>query len=829
MRLVRVQASYFRQYKKTEIFFPEIGMIGILGPNGAGKSTLFNGIQWALYGKIKDITNDMIKNQSAGKKDPCFFEIDFIYQDQYYRVHRDLVSSRCFVQIDGRTRAMGTTSVNQFVEEEIFKMDHKTFCTCYYAEQEDFDALVKLNPGPRVKMLTKLVRIEAIDAAIELTRKEKRLLEAKIVDARKRMRDEEVISKQKEDCIAAIASLRKQFETCEKTILQHDESYKNLLVKKADGDIVYRKYIALASYIQKEETERNNLEKMIVEPAEQKRTILLAEKANLETILTEIAPLSAFKVEQENMTALQMLFQEKTQIIQDVKRTSEELKRYEEDIVNIEHQLKQDENIAADLLKKEKQAEEALAKVTALRETYQELAHDAKTIKAAIAEKEKTKKRFDDLGEDAPCTTCERPLGEHYGARTQHLSEEIEELKKELVSINEQGGSIRTQGEERKKIYDEILREVDNLRSKFVEREKREERFASLHKERENRNHYVRELEERYQKVKDVHFDAAKYLHLTNEMKRLSPLNEEAIKLAERIQEIPTLEIQIRNAKNNMLLHDDALKGFVRDQKNLNFDEKAYDLLSAQVDEAQQRKSEALEEKSSISTAIAVEEGNVKVILEKIAENESIANEMKIDEREIALLTKLDKVYAAYKIDKLAKLSPALSDIMSDLMDRITDGKYDRVELDDSYNIQMYRGAVKNPLEFYSGGEKKLAALCQRLAISNLLVSQTGQSNFEMLAMDEVFGSMDNARQDGLLEMLRNLNEMFPQILIVTHSDYVKDSFDHVLEVKMNANGYSEAGWESYWDDKLVRDRVEAYNQSLEESEENDGDEDEAV
>ena len=826
MLLIRAELSYFRQYgKKTEIFFPKYGMIGILGVNGAGKSTLFNAIQWAFYGKIKDVTSAMIKNQKAGKKDKTYVETDFVYQGKYYRVHRDLVSSRCYVQVDGMTRAMGTTAVNQFIEEEVFKMDHKTFCTCYYAEQDDFDALVKLNPGPRVQMLTKMVRIESIDQAIELNRKEKRQLESKIVESRKRLQNADEYDQQKTEIENEILKLKTQISICDTEIKIHDEAYKNLAVQRAEADGLYRRFTTYASYIQKEETEKNNLERLVIQPSEQKLTELMTQKERFDLILPQVEHLPDLKAKKDEMGEMQLKHQEKTQIESDLKRVDAEIVKYNEDATQIKQVIAAEPNLRQDLAEKQTQAEQAGEKRTELRELFQELAHEAKTVKSAIEEKESTKKKFDELGEEAPCPTCERPLGEHYGDKTSHLNDEIEALKQTLQGINKKGTDVRAQGEEAKKQHELHLKEVEQLRSRLVEQEKREEKLATLEAEKERRLAYKEEVKSRYTKVEHIVFDVAAYQALNEEIRKLSPMSDEIIKLGERIAEIPQLEMKIRDAKNHISIHEDAIKGFKRDQKSIGFDEEAYQQITQQTDEVYAKKTEAMEQKQTLSTTIAMENAKRSRIEEKINENEALKNEIKTDEGEMAEMEKLDKVFASYKIDKLAKLSPALSDIMSELMERITDGKYDRVELDDSYNIHVYKDNVKNPLEFYSGGEKKLAALCQRLAISNLLVSQTGQASFELLAMDEVFGAMDNARQDGLLEMLRNLNEVFPQILMVTHSDYVKDSFDHVLEIKTDSNGYSVASWETPWDENDVREMVETYNTSLESIEEDDGDE----
>jgi len=76
---------------------------------------------------------------------------------------------------------------------------------------------------------------------------------------------------------------------------------------------------------------------------------------------------------------------------------------------------------------------------------------------------------------------------------------------------------------------------------------------------------------------------------------------------------------------------------------------------------------------------------------------------------------------------------------------------------------------------------------------------------------------MDNDRQDSIIEMLRNLNETFPQILIVAHNEHVKELFDYVLEIKQDKDGFSTFQWNMDWDEDEVREIAEEFDEEEEE------------
>ena len=203
MLLYKMILHNFRQYgKREEILFPGEGLIGVLGKNGAGKSTLFNALGWALYGKIKDVNKDMIMNTQADKKaDDCYVELFFELRGVKYHVKRDLKkTNNCFVKTaDGTPYAIGTSNVNSYIEENLFKMDYNAFCSCYYAEQDDFDNLVKLTPAKRVQTISKLLRIDDIDKASESTRKEFRAYKTEVDEARKHLRNEKELAEENKE------------------------------------------------------------------------------------------------------------------------------------------------------------------------------------------------------------------------------------------------------------------------------------------------------------------------------------------------------------------------------------------------------------------------------------------------------------------------------------------------------------------------------------------------------------------------------------------------------------------------------------------------------
>ena len=49
--------------------------------------------------------------------------------------------------------------------------------------------------------------------------------------------------------------------------------------------------------------------------------------------------------------------------------------------------------------------------------------------------------------------------------------------------------------------------------------------------------------------------------------------------------------------------------------------------------------------------------------------------------------------------------------------------------------------------------------------------------------LDEIFGSLDEDRRIAVVELLRSLADRFPQVILITHIDSVREGFDRVVRV----------------------------------------------
>ena len=108
---------------------------------------------------------------------------------------------------------------------------------------------------------------------------------------------------------------------------------------------------------------------------------------------------------------------------------------------------------------------------------------------------------------------------------------------------------------------------------------------------------------------------------------------------------------------------------------------------------------------------------------------------------------------------------------------RTTKGGDDREALD----IVVSTPAGERPYETFSGGERTRLNLSLRIALARLLATRRG-AEIRMLAIDEP-EFLDAQGLEALSDVLRRLVDDFEVVLLISHHDGLRDSFDQTVEV----------------------------------------------
>jgi exonuclease SbcC len=119
-------------------------------------------------------------------------------------------------------------------------------------------------------------------------------------------------------------------------------------------------------------------------------------------------------------------------------------------------------------------------------------------------------------------------------------------------------------------------------------------------------------------------------------------------------------------------------------------------------------------------------------------------------------------------------------------------GKYSLLKIDDDFNIMVEDEGEYYPISRYSGGEVDMIAVSVRVAISEYLMRFGPEGeNYSFIILDEVFGSQDLEHREKMINMLRSLEERFPQIIAISHFSDVQGQFDNTINVIEDEMGNS--------------------------------------
>lgn len=140
----------------------------------------------------------------------------------------------------------------------------------------------------------------------------------------------------------------------------------------------------------------------------------------------------------------------------------------------------------------------------------------------------------------------------------------------------------------------------------------------------------------------------------------------------------------------------------------------------------------------------------------------------------------------------LIRIRKNIEDSAGEILQEIS-GKYNRVKIDDEFNICVEDGGRFYPTDRYSGGEIDMIAVSVRIAISEYLMRQErgGTGGYSFLILDEIFGSQDLMHRDNMINTLRRLDTRFPQVIVISHIGDVQGQFDNIINVTENESGDS--------------------------------------
>ncbi|MDI9616658.1 MAG: SMC family ATPase [Methanothrix sp.] len=196
-------------------------------------------------------------------------------------------------------------------------------------------------------------------------------------------------------------------------------------------------------------------------------------------------------------------------------------------------------------------------------------------------------RRIENLGEDSPCPTCERPLGDQYTRLTEKYRDEISRYRRdceraaaELLDLN---ARIK---------HAQHLKE--SLRASAESLSRRRSALASLEAEQREVRLQLSEIEERISELDGeinamglVDYDPERYEEVKRSLTDYDEIIDERAKLLARLETLPGLESDLRKTRERVSALDERILELSRGISILDYDERSYLRLKSTLSDLQ--------------------------------------------------------------------------------------------------------------------------------------------------------------------------------------------------------------------------------------------------
>jgi exonuclease SbcC len=787
MRLQRLRLLNFRQHRDTDLEFGP-GLTGIIGHNGAGKTTLLEAIAWAIYGMdAARGTRDSIRWRRAKPRSEVRVELEFGLGSHEYRVVRTLYGAELY--LDHAPQPM-TSSLAEVTARliRVLGMSRDEFFNTYFTGQKELAVMAAMKPTERGQFLSKLLGYDKLRQAQERVRVRRSLLKSELGALEQGRPDPAALRAARERAAVQLAAAERQaeaetarFAAAQAARERHAPAFREV------AELRERHLALVAERRVHEERVRQGVE--LAARLASEHAIAAAAVAEQAPLRTQLEPYPALRAELAATEALARDAARRQTL--DAQLAEIALQRGE-----VERRLAAASAAAAEVrslaerLDADKREQEALEREYEERQNVwvrerQDAESKRQTLLDQYRDLETQRARITEAGVEGACPTCGRPLAEEYGSVLELLTTQLEEVRSN-------GQYFRGRLEQLQVMPRDLLALEGRRRDarEAVERGAQAMAVATssaqeaVELEKQQRRHDDRaaQLRAEAERLKPG-YDAARHEELRRRVAALEPLAARAERLAAEAERAPRLAAELEAAEARRAALVEGLAGVERDLAGVAYTEGAFQAASAEMqrlDETTRRAELDLTVARAELTAAAERVRAAEQAEEEAATRAAHAARLQMDLR---LHTELDRALGDLRTELNQEMRPELAALAGEFLGVLTDGRYDEVDLDEEYRLTVIEHGEAAPV--ISGGEEDLTNLVLRLAVSQMIADRSGQP-LSLLVLDEIFGSLDDARRAHVLALLRALEGRFPQVVLITHIEGVREAVDRVLRVRFD-------------------------------------------
>ena len=289
----------------------------------------------------------------------------------------------------------------------------------------------------------------------------------------------------------------------------------------------------------------------------------------------------------------------------------------------------------------------------------------------------------------------------------------------------------------------------------------------------------------------DLGFDPVEHESLVEESRILLKVEEDAYKIRLEVALEPEIRERLKEATLALTDLESGLLKEMDDLKALGYDEAWHKAALKALTEAEDRLESARKEASNKQVSLGVLEGEMERLRKDAERKKEYEQELSALGRRFEVVDATRILISRFMDHILVRIRNEIVRIAGEILEEVS-GKYSLLKIDDDFNILVEDGGEYYPISRYSGGEVDMIAVSVRVAISEYLMRFCRDGpGYSFLILDEVFGSQDLEHREKMINMLRSLEERFPQIIAISHFSDVQGQFDNTIQVVEDEMGNS--------------------------------------
>ncbi len=783
MQINRLRLVNFRQHEHTELELGA-GLTGIVGPNGAGKTTILEAIAWAMYGMpAARGSRETIRRRGAPPRARVEVELEFTLGPHQYRVLRSMHDAELYQ--DGDTapiaRSLGTVSDRV---TRLLGMTREEFFNTYFTGQKELAVMAAMSAPERAHFLSRVLGYERIRAAQDRLKERRSALRARVDALRAGLADPVELDAAESQAAARIAAAAKAESATAKALKAAERMLEKVRPQRERLQQLRESALALEAEIRIAEHQTGAVRER-TERLEQDAAAAAGAARQLKELEKRLAQLPKLCVEVKELERLAEVHANRQGLLarlSDLRAHLASLSERQERVPAAET-LETARHRVGDL-------RATLTTVTldseSARTTWVRDAQDARTKRQGLVDQfqdlKEQRQRLVKAGPEGDCPTCNRPLGTEYQKVLELLDRQLEQVvsngnyyKQRIEQLQQEPSDLEETERRRVALEGELsvaTAELGRLEAQLQE-------GASLSGEQEGLALRTGEVQAALAGLVGT-YDEKRHRVVVAEIKTLEPLSLQAERLRVLADRSEALVKERVAAGQELKKADSVAAGLRARLAGLKYSESAHQAARDAEQGAEQARREA-----EVSLARARAESSaaaeaVQVVVRRRAERAEREREANAAAYDLALHQELDRALADLRTELNAALRPDLSELASAFLRDLTNGRYTDLELDEDYGATLLDDG--DPKAVISGGEEDVANLALRLAISQMIAERAGQP-LSLLILDEIFGSLDEDRRTAVVELLRSLADRFPQVILITHVDSVREGFDRVVRV----------------------------------------------